>query len=101
MAIKMRNNKDQNSVCCECGCHRKDVLDMFDMCIGGNVFTFCDVCNEEILNKTLKAECAKNARVKTPQDMAVMRKRANSNRNNKHKAAWLLKKEEAREEDEE
>lgn len=92
MAIKMRNNKDFDSVCCECGHHRKDALDMFDMCIGGNVFTFCDECNEQILYKTLKAECAKNARVKTPADMAVIRKRANGS----YKSKWYLKHEEER-----
>lgn len=92
MAIKMRNNKENDSFCCECGDHRSDVLDMFDLCIGGNVFTICDVCNEQLLNKTLKAECAKNARVKTPEDMRVIRKRANGS----YKAKWMLKREEAR-----
>ena len=77
MAIKMRNNKELDSICCECGHHRSDVLDMFDLCVGGNVFTICDECNEQILFKTLKAECAKNGRVKTQHDMAVMRKRSN------------------------
>lgn len=92
MAIKMRNNKDLDSVCCECGTHRRDVLDMFDLCVGGNVFTICDECNEEILHKTLKAECAKNSRTKTPADMAVMRKRANGS----YKSKWYLKHEEER-----
>ena len=63
MAIRMRNNTKPDSVCCECGDHRKDVLDMFDVCVGGNIFTLCDVCNEALLYKTLRAECAKNARV--------------------------------------
>lgn len=92
MAIKMRNNKDPNSVCCECGDHRKNVLDMFDLLIGGQIITICDVCNEQILDKTLKAECNKNGRVKTPHDMAVMRKRANGS----YKSKWYLKQEEER-----
>ena len=92
MAIKMRNNKDSNSICCECGHPRKEVLDMFDLCIGGNVFTFCDECNEQIFYKTLKADCAKNARVKTPEDMRIIRKRANGS----HKSKWYLKHEEER-----
>ena len=84
MAIKMRNNKDVDSICCECGDSRRNVLDMFDLCIGGNVFTICDMCNEQLFFKTLKAECNKNARVKTPQDMAVMRKRSGGS----YRAKW-------------
>lgn len=76
MAIKMRNNKDPNSVCCSCGDVRKDTLEMFDLLIGTTLVTICDVCNEQILSKTLKGEVNKNGRVKTPQDMRVMRKRA-------------------------
>ena len=94
MAIRMRNSKDPDSVCCECGDHRKDVLDMFDICIGGNIFTICDQCNEALLYKTLCAECAKNARVKTPEDMKVMRKRANGSYIGAYKAKWFLRKEE-------
>lgn len=94
MAIRMRNSKDLDSVCCECGEHRKEVLDMFDICIGGNIFTICDVCNEMLLSKTLSAECAKNARVKTPEDMKVIRKRANGSYMGSYKARWQLKKEE-------
>lgn len=92
MAIKMRNNKDLDSVCCECGHHRSDVLDMFDLCVGGNVFTICDECNEQLLHKTLKAECYKNGRTKTQQDMKVMRKRADGS----YKSRWYLKQEEAK-----
>lgn len=94
MAIRMRNNKEPDSVCCECGDSRRDVLEMFDICIGGNIFTICDVCNEALLYKTLKGECNKNARVKTPEDMKVMRKRANGSYVGSYKARWLLKQEE-------
>lgn len=94
MAIRMRNSKDPNSVCCECGDHRKEVLDMFDVCVGGNIFTICDRCNEVLLHKTLCAECAKNGRVKSPQDMAIIRKRANGTYMGSYKAKWMLKNEE-------
>lgn len=94
MAIRMRNSKDPNSVCCECGEHRKEVLDMFDVCVGGNIFTICDRCNEALFYKTLNAECYKNGRVKTPEDMKVMRKRANGSYVGSYKARWLLKQEE-------
>lgn len=90
MAIKMRNNKQADSVCCECGQGRKNVLDMFDVCIGGNIFTICDVCNEDLFYKTLRAECAKNARVKTPHDMQIIRNRSQMS----YKAKLQLHKEE-------
>lgn len=96
MAIRMRNNTKPDSVCCECGDGRKDVLDMFDVCVGGNIFTICDVCNEALLFKTLRAECHKNGRVKTPEDMKVMRMRANGSYQGKYKAQWQLRKEEER-----
>lgn len=96
MAIRMRNNTKLDSVCCECGDGRKDVLDMFDVCIGGTIFTICDVCNEALFYKTLRAECAKNARVKTPEDMKVMRRRANGSYMNSHKAKWMLRNEEGK-----
>lgn len=96
MAIRMRNSKDPDSVCCECGYHRRDVLDMFDVCVGGNIFTICDQCNEVLLYKTLCAECAKNGRVKTPEDMKVMRKRANGSYAGSYKTKWFLRKEEER-----
>ncbi len=76
MAIQMRNNKDLNSVCCECGQARKDVLDMFDIKIGDVVLTICDACNEALFTKTLKAECYKNGRVKSQHDLTIIRRRA-------------------------
>lgn len=94
MAIRMRNSKDPNSTCCECGHYRKDVLDMYDICIGGQIFTICDECNEVLLHKTLCAECNKNHRVKTQEDMAVIRRRANGSYMGSYKAKWVLKKEE-------
>ena len=72
VAIKMRNNKDSNSVCCECGEPRKKVLDMFDLCIGDTIFTICDECNSKLFYKCLNAECYKNGRVKSQQDMAII-----------------------------
>lgn len=75
MAIKMRNNTKSDAVCCECGDKQDQVLNMFDLCIGGNIFTICDVCNEKILSKCLSAEVMKNGQVKSQQDMAIIRKR--------------------------
>lgn len=77
MAIKMRKNKSKDAICCECGETQKEVLDMFDVCIGENIFTICDVCNEALLYKTLRAECEKNGRIKEQRDMAIINKRKN------------------------
>lgn len=73
--IKMRNNTKPDAICCECDEGQKDVLNMFDLCIGSNIFTICDVCNEKILSKCLSAEVMKNGRVKSQRDMAIIRKR--------------------------
>lgn len=75
MAIKMRNNTKPDAVCCECGKSQNQVLNMFDLCIGGNIMTICDVCNEKIFDKTLSAEVMKNGRVKSQRDMAIIRRR--------------------------
>ena len=77
MPIKMRNNKDRNAVCCECGQTRKEVLGMFDVCIGKNIFTICDVCDEVLLYKTLRAKAEINGRIKSKEDMVVINKRRN------------------------
>ena len=78
--IKMRNNTKPDAICCECGESQKDVLNMFDLCIGGNIFTICDVCNEKIFSKCLSAEVMKNGRVKSQHDMAIIRKRKSKSR---------------------
>lgn len=75
MAIKMRNNTNEDACCCDCGETQKQVLNMYDMCIGGNIFTICDRCVEQINSKTLKAIVERNGRVKSGRDMAVIRKR--------------------------
>ena len=75
MAIKMRNNSSPDAVCCECGETQKQVLNMFDLCIADTVFTICDVCNEKIFSKCLHAEVMKNGRVKSQEDLAIIRRR--------------------------
>lgn len=75
MAIKMRNNTKSDAICCECGEHQDQVLNMFDLCIGGSIFTICDACNEKLFNKCLSAECIKNGRVKSQKEMIIIRER--------------------------
>lgn len=78
MAIKMRNNKNPEAVCCECGEPQANVLNMFDILIGNIKFTVCDLCNEILLCKCLKAECYKNGRIKSKQDLMIINKRRNN-----------------------
>lgn len=75
MAIKMRNSKDPDAVCCECWSTTNESLGMFDLCIGNTIVTVCDKCTDKILSKTLSAVVGVNSRVKSPHDMAIIRKR--------------------------
>lgn len=75
MAIKMRNNNDSDAVCCSCGDNQNQVLGMYDICIGTNIFTICDRCNETLFSKTLKADCMKNGRLKSQHDLRIIQKR--------------------------
>ena len=75
--IKMRNNTKPDAICCECGENQEQVLNMFDLCIGGSIFTICDVCNEKIFSKCLSADVMKNGRTKSQHDLAIIRKRKN------------------------
>lgn len=76
MPIRMRNNSKKESVCCECGLSRNQVLDMFDVQVGDNIFTICDLCNEALFRKTLSASCYTNGRVKVKEDIAIINKRS-------------------------
>lgn len=73
--LRMRTNNELGVKCCECGNGRKDSLELFDVCIGGQIFTICDLCNEQLLQKSLRASCKVNDRVKRPSDMAIIRRR--------------------------
>lgn len=73
--VKMRTNSEPDAQCCECGNDRNKSLEMFDICIGGQIITICDLCNEQLFNKTLRAACNVHHKVKQPHDMAIIRKR--------------------------
>ena len=79
-AIKMRVNKNPDSVCDICHSSRKSVLDMFDLSLNGNITTLCDVCNSELFSKTLKADCYTNHRLKDKHDIKVIQIRNKSSR---------------------
>lgn len=75
MAIKMRINKDTSATCESCGNGKTKSLEMFDVCIGENIMTICDACNEVLFNKTLKATVGVNHKLKSQQDLKVIRSR--------------------------
>lgn len=78
--IKMRTNKDEIISCNCCGNDRKHSLEMFDIRFGnkygnGVVVTLCDACNEKLFDKSLKAVCKVNGKLKSQRDLAIIRQR--------------------------
>lgn len=73
--IRMRTNKNPSSTCCECGKERAKVIEMFDIKIGKHLVTVCDECNDILFDKTLKASCRKNGKIKDKREMSIIRQR--------------------------
>ena len=73
--IKMRINKDNEAICsiCNNGVHQS--IMMFDLMLGKNQLTICDVCNALLFRKTLSADCKVNEKLKTKVDLAILNKR--------------------------
>lgn len=79
-AIKMRVNKNEDAICDICHKSRKSVLDMFDLSLNNHIFTLCDICNDNLFNKTLKANCYTNHRLKDKHDMKIIQNRNKASR---------------------
>lgn len=74
--IRMRINKSSDAVCKVCGATRKNSLDLFDIAFTDkHIITICDMCNSQLFNKSLKAECYVNGRLKSQADLAIIRSR--------------------------
>lgn len=74
--IRMRVCKDEEAVCKVCGKSRKESLDIFELSFTEKqIIRICDLCNETLLSKSLKASCMINGRVKSNADMRVIRTR--------------------------
>ena len=84
MAIKMRNNTDSEAICCECGETQDQVLNMFDLCINGTIFTLCDACNDKLFSKCLHASVMRNGRVKSQRDMRIIHERQRKERGDRY-----------------
>lgn len=75
MAIKMRHSKNPDAVCCNCHDTVDECIEMFDICIGNTILTICDLCNNDILKKTLSANVGVNMKVKSQHELAIIRRR--------------------------
>lgn len=73
--IRMRTNREPDAICCECGSTKSDSLEMFDVCIGGKILTICDLCNDNLFKKTLRASYNVNTKTKSKKDLVVIRRR--------------------------
>lgn len=75
LEIKMRTNTDGKAKCDICGNGQKRSLMMFDLALGKAIFTLCDVCNEKVFDKALKATCAVNHKLKSAEDIKLINSR--------------------------
>lgn len=67
--IKMRVNNQVSSHCEECKTSYKYTPEMYDLMICNTKFTLCKDCVDTLFQKTLKASCLYNGRLKSPEDM--------------------------------
>ena len=68
--IKMRVNKDKESICEFCNDKWKNVEEMYDMMLVERKYTICRRCMSELFMRILKADCMFNGRLKTQEDIA-------------------------------
>lgn len=71
--IKMRVNDDKNSICNFCSEKWKNVPEMYDISLVGNIFTICKSCSDELFQKILKADCMYSGKIKSDEDMQRVR----------------------------
>lgn len=69
MAIKMRVNNDTSARCGECGALWKNSSEMYDLFIFGEIHQICLRCSDKLFQKTLRASCAYNGKVKQKEDL--------------------------------
>lgn len=72
--IRMRVNYDSECVCSECGMKYKNTKEMYDMKIFGEVHHICYDCLEALFLKTLRAQTTYQAKLKTKEDMARIKR---------------------------
>ena len=67
--VKMKVNKNKNSRCDECNTLYKNTPEMYDLLLCGEIFTLCKDCVDVLFQKTLKASCMYNGKIKQKEDM--------------------------------
>lgn len=72
--IKMRVNNQKGSVCQECDVLYKNTSEMYDLMICNTKYTLCKRCVDTLFQKTLKASCIYNGKLKKPEDMTRIRR---------------------------
>lgn len=72
--IKMRVNNQSSSVCEDCNTLYKNTPEMYDLMICDEKFTLCKRCIDTLFQKTLKASCLYNGRLKSSEDMKRIRR---------------------------
>lgn len=77
-SIKMRVNKKGHPMCNSCGCGRKAAVEMFDVCIGEDIFCLCNFCMETLFNKSLKATVQVQGKLKSQEDLKITQARKRS-----------------------
>jgi hypothetical protein len=77
MPVRMRVNHDKESKCTLCGKPYMRTKEMHDLQLSNKrksvIFTLCYDCMEEIFQKTLKASCNYQAKLKTKEDLKRIR----------------------------
>lgn len=72
--IGIRVNSDRESVCRECQISWSDTPEMYDILLCGKKVSLCKGCIDKLFQKTLRASCAYNAKVKSQEDMQRIQK---------------------------
>lgn len=78
--IRMRVNTNTRSRCEECGTVWNHTGEMYDLLVFGEIHQICRLCSEMLFQKTLRAGCAYNGKVKSKEDLKRAEKEAHKNR---------------------
>jgi hypothetical protein len=68
--IKMRVNRNEESVCEFCNDKWMNVQEMYDMMLIERKYTICKRCMSELFMRILKADCMYNGKIKSKEDLA-------------------------------
>lgn len=85
MAIRMRVNNNLKSKCENCRCEYKNTSEMYDLQICETKFVLCKMCIDELLHKTLKADCLFNGKTKSKEDLERIRRQQKYGRQSRQK----------------